>query len=416
MSEQAPSAPASRAFSPVAVLWMIVVGVVSLGGWLWLSAYAPELRTPEDPGAHALSRSAIGFTGLRELLSARGDTVLVSRDPHRRPHGLLILTPTVGTSDKAVEAMGFEAPELVILPKWNVGPDPTHPGWVSRSGDDLMPLDLMSKKLPGGLLGGVAIARRKDPRPSPLSLRALGGPFTTGTTLRAGPIENLQTVSGQDWLPVLVDEAGRGVLIRAKDRDLYVLSDPDLMNTHGVANLDTARVAVAVVDAVRPQGAAVVQDATLNGFTRARNLLKLAFEPPFLGVTLSALALALLMGLHAAARFGPAQAGGRALALGAEALADNSAGLIRLAKREPAMAPAYAALVRAEVARAVGAPRELAGEALDEVLDRLGKARDATETSSGLTEAARAVRTRPDLMRLAERLMIWRTEMTRDRR
>jgi hypothetical protein len=395
---------------------MIVVGVVSLGGWLWLSAYAPELRTPEDPGAHALSRSAVGFAGLRELLTARGDTVLVSRDPHRRPHGLLVLTPTVGTGDKAVQALGFEAPELVILPKWSVGPDPTHAGWVLRGGDDLMPLQLMAKNLPGSLLAGVAITRRTDARAARVALRGAGAPFAPGAAFRTGPIENLQTVSGRDWTPVLVDEAGRAVLMRARDRALYVLSDPDLMNTHGLADLDTARTAAAVVDAIRPPGAAVVQDVTLNGFTRARSLLKLAFEPPFLGVTLSALGVALLMALHAAARFGPAQAGGRALALGAEALADNSAGLIRLAKREPAMAPAYAALVRAEVARAVGAPRDLAGEALDEMLDRLGRARSATETASGLSEAAGAVRTRAELMRLAERLQTWKTEMTRDGR
>ena len=60
----------ARVVSPVTVLWMVVIGVVSLGGWLVLSAYAPELRGADDPGAHALSRSAIGYAGLRELLLA----------------------------------------------------------------------------------------------------------------------------------------------------------------------------------------------------------------------------------------------------------------------------------------------------------------------------------------------------------
>lgn len=406
----------ARVFSPVAVLWMVVVGVVSLGAWLVLSAYAPELRRDDDPGAHALSRSAIGYAGLRELLAARGDTVLVSRAAHRRPHGLLILTPAVGTDDKAVEALGFEAPELVILPKWRAIPDPTHPGWVRRLGDDLIPLGAMAQGLPGGLLGGLRIERRVSVRPRPVTLVAQGVPFPAGRILPAGPIESLQTASGQGWVPVLVDEAGRPVLLRRGDRALYVLADPDLMNTHGLASAETAQAAVAVLDALREPGTAVVQDVTLNGFTRARSILRLAFEPPFLGVTLSAAATALLMALHAAARFGPAQAGGRALALGARALADNSAGLIRLARREPALAPAYAAQVRAAVARAVGAPRDLTGSELDALLDRLARARGLAEESGALTAAAREARTRGDLMQLARRLNHWRTEMTRDRR
>ena len=406
----------TRVFTPVAVLWMVIVGVVSLCGWLVLSAYAPELRHNDDPGAHALSRSAIGYAGLRELLTARGDTVVVSRSPQRRPHGLLILTPGVGVDGKAIEALGFHAPELVILPKWNAMPDLTHPGWVRRFGDDLIPLEAISQGLPDGLLGGLRIERRVSVRSQPLTLVARGDPFPAGRILRAGPIESLQTAYGPDWIPVLVDEAGRPVLVRRADRALYVLAEPDLMNTHGLASLDTAQTAVAILDAIRAPDTAIVQDVTLNGFTRARSLLKLAFEPPFLGLTLSALAVALLMALHAAARFGPAQKGGRALALGAKALADNSAGLIRLAKREPAMAPAYAAQVRAGVARAVGAPRDLAGPDLDDLLDRLASARGVAERSSDLTAAAQAVRTRAELMQLARGLNHWRTEMTRDRR
>jgi hypothetical protein len=411
------AAAKARVFSPVAVLWMVVIGVVSLGAWLVLSAYAPELRRDDDPRAHALSRSAIGFAGLRELLTARGDTVVVSRSPRRRPHGLLILTPGVGTDDKAVERLGFEAPELVILPKWNAIPDPMHPGWVQRAdGDDLIPLEVMAKGLPGALLGGLRIERRVSVRPRAVALVARAAPFPTGQILRAGPIESLQTAFGQGWIPVLVDEAERPVLLRRADRALYVLTDPDLMNTHGLASFDTAQTALAVLDALRGPDTAVVQDVTLNGFTRARSILKLAFEPPFLGLTLSALAVALLMALHAAARFGPAQTGGRALALGAKALADNSAGLIRLARREPALAPAYAAQVRAAVARAVGAPRDLTGPDLDALLDRLARARGVAEQSSALTAAAQAVRTRVELMQLARSLNHWRTEMTRDRR
>ncbi len=406
-----------RVFSPVVVLWIIVVGVLSFGGWLVLSAYAPDIRKTTDPGAHALSKSAIGYAALRELLTQHGDTVVVSRDPKRRPHGLLILTPGVETDPKTLSKIGFEAPELVILPKWMTLRDPTHPGWVLRLGDDGFPVEMINNTLPKDLLAGLQVRRRKSVSASPVALSSAGDPIPHGEILRTGPIESLQTLSVDDnWVPVLVNEANQPVLVRKADQELYVLADPDLMNTHGLANIDTASTAVTILDAIRPQGTAVVQDVTLNGFVRARSILKLAFEPPFLGLTLSAVAVALLMALHATARFGPARAGGRALALGAKALADNSAGLIRLAKREPALAPAYAAQVRAAVAKAVGAPRDLSSEALDDLLDRLGQARSIEQTSSGLTAQAREVRTHADLMRLTEGLNHWRTEMTRDRR
>ena len=50
------------------------------------------------------------------------------------------------------------------------------------------------------------------------------------------------------------------------------------------------------------------------------------------------------MGAHALARFGQPRRRGRVFALGARALVDNSADLVRMARREAEFAPAYADL------------------------------------------------------------------------
>ena len=63
------------------------------------------------------------------------------------------------------------------------------------------------------------------------------------------------------------------------------------------------------------------------------------------------------MALQALTRFGPPRRPDRAIALGKLALADNSAALIRLARREPRMAVRYLDLNRAAVAKALGAGR-----------------------------------------------------------
>jgi hypothetical protein len=79
------------------------------------------------------------------------------------------------------------------------------------------------------------------------------------------------------------------------------------------------------------------------------------------------------------------------------------------------MATAYAALTRKAAARAVGAPRELAGDALTDFLDRLGRQRGLADNLASLNHEAGRVENRPGLTALAGRLYRWRLEMTRER-
>jgi hypothetical protein len=75
------------------------------------------------------------------------------------------------------------------------------------------------------------------------------------------------------------------------------------------------------------------------------------------------------------------------------------------------MAARYAAVIRAEAARAVGLPRDLPPETLDPLLDRLRPERAGAPFSALLAEA-KAARTDADLMRVAARLHRWKVEMT----
>jgi len=61
---------------------LVVVSALSLLAFLILSAYAPELRSEKSGGNDALSKSAVGFAGLRYLLDNTGDEVeIVSSRP-----------------------------------------------------------------------------------------------------------------------------------------------------------------------------------------------------------------------------------------------------------------------------------------------------------------------------------------------
>jgi hypothetical protein len=127
-------------------------------------------------------------------------------------------------------------------------------------------------------------------------------------------------------------------------------------------------------------------------------------------MTLALVIAALLAGFHGAIRFGQARREARAIALGKAALVDNSAGLIRLARREVHMGPAYAEFIQQETARAIGAPSGLSGEALDDYLDRL------TRRGPTFTELATALvktRDRQSMAAAARALFQWKKDIIR---
>jgi hypothetical protein len=319
----------------------------------------------------------------------------------------LIVTPEPG-GGADVASLGFGGPILVVLPKWGVSPDPDNSAWVMKAG--LVPTSAMPFK---DLLAPVTVQRRSDvARPT---LTGVDGTPLQGVAMSPGPIDSLQTLYATGWIPVLTDQNGNVVMAEAPSSRIFVLADPDLLNTQGLADLDTFAVGGAIIRALRNGEGPVIFDVTLNGYKSERNPLRLLFDPPFLAVTLCLAAALALAGLQAGFRFGAVRRPQRALALGKEALTDNSAQLIRLARREAKMAPGYAQLTQKAAARAVAAPRELTGDDLIAFLDRLGAQRGQSDRLSAMTAEAATVSGRAGLTALAARLYRWRLEMTRER-
>ena len=136
-------------------------------------------------------------------------------------------------------------------------------------------------------------------------------------------------MSNSQLEPMITDLGGRTILGKVKGRNLYILSEPDLINNHGMGDERQARAALALLDDLNSTGASsVLFDVTANGLGRSLSPLKLAFDPPFLAVTLTIFAAMLLAAWQAAVRFGPVERRARAIAFGKAALVDNSAALI----------------------------------------------------------------------------------------
>lgn len=410
-----PAAPAARpAFSSRTILALVAVGLVSFAGLAVLAAYAPELRGAADPGPHALSSSAVGFRGATVMMQAEGAPMVVSRAaPHGRPGGdtLTVLTPTFATASTNLRPFANHSSLLIVLPKWVVTPQPLHPGFVQKYG--IGELSASASELLAAYSPGTELRYRRGAT-KPV-LRGTGVLFAPGTYLPLGPIDKLYTLSGPGWEPMLVDEQGRAVLARSKKfPGVVVLADPDLLNNQGLANLDTARAGMAILNTLRGENG-VRFDVTLNGFTRGQGVGRLMLEPPWLAATLCGVAAALLLGLHGLARFGPTLRGRRAIALGAGALVDNSAGLVRMARREAELAPAYAALTKTLVGKVAGGGARAAGPDTETWLAELSRRAGAADPAALTAEAQRA-QTRDDLLAVGRSLYHWRLEITRERR
>lgn len=392
---------AANPFNPKLVFGLIAAGIAGFAALLLLLAYGSNLGSSRDGRAHALSVSATGFKGLVTLVGAFRETRII-RDPSDADSENLLVVAIEPTTNAEQLTQLLQRRQgratLLILPKWVTMPDPGHRGWVRRIGPGV--------PVPAATALGkdiqVGAYRGRPPR------TADGSDFLGGfsVTMPQSP----QVVSGSALVPLVRVSGGDALIARIGSQPHYIVADPDLLNNQGLADPARARAAVTLIDALNATGATGVDfDVTMNGFgaDTSPNLLRLAFEPPFLAMTLALVIAALLAGLHGAFRFGPARVDERAIPLGKAALVENSAGLIRLAGREANLGGAYADVLRQETARAANAPGWLQDEALDAYLDRMNRGREPFSALAGRLALARD---RHSLMQAARALYQWKKD------
>ncbi|MGN6818688.1 MAG: DUF4350 domain-containing protein [Sphingomonas sp.] len=383
------------------VILLLAVGIIGFVGLLLSNAYQSPSRSSNGATAHALSNGATGYSGIIQLARAMGKDVRVIRDDSELGStGLVVLTPPLASTPLTdVLARRGDLPTLVILPKWSTSPlrPAGRPGWVMRWG-------LIDRKEPEGVLAPnnkFAVTRaRSGGQP----LRSAG--WITEDFGFEAP-RPLQTISGANLKPLLTDEQGNVVLGEIGDKSFYVLADPDILSNMGMREESQARAALELLDTLNQDGQRDwAFDVTLAGLGKAKSPLRLAFDPPFLAMTLAIVVVMLLAGWQAFARFGPPAHRPRAIAFGKAALVDNAAALIRKAGRQARLGGRYVEAIRERATIAFGVPSRLRGAAIDAYLDKLsGRAR--------FTELAQAVGDADDkasLVAAARALHDWQKE------
>jgi len=404
MSENSIQPRADGADSPfnARVMLMVVgVGTFAFIAMLVLGAYAPDLRSGRNGGTHALSTAATGFGGLVQLADATGrNPVIVRSEADLKNEDLAVITPDHGWTDLG-SILNWRGARitLLVLPKWDTEADKHKPGWVRIDG--LLPTGDPARTLyPANPL---QISRSKGHGEALLNVDQ-GMPATIHFLAPAV----VQTMAGKDVRPLITTPAGGIVLAKVGKGNLYVLSEPDLINNHGIGDERQAASALALIDYLNSTGAdGVLFDVTANGLGHSRSPLKLAFDAPFLAVTMTIFAAMLLAGWQALARFGPIRRPERAIAFGKAALVENSAALIRKAGREASLGGRYADLIRDRATGLFRLPPALDSNRLGEWLEALNPNRSFASTA----QAAADAQSRDELLGAARSLNQWLKEV-----
>jgi hypothetical protein len=362
-----------RVFSPRLVLiWIMALAstfLVSLAVMSFGGGDKGEMSQAASP--NTFSRSAIGHAAFAELLRQLDIPVVQSTFASRGKLGsggvLVIAEPEILGEPLAPLSDLLKAPKvLLILPKRYGLPDEGNPRWIAQSG--LIPVSVATAALAAAAPDG-GIDRRD----------AAQGWSTNRLGIAPDPVAPIQLMRSPQLTPIVAngDEMLVGGVEKA-GRQLWILSDPDVVANHGIVQADNAAFAVALIDALRKAGAPVVFDETIHGFAGAPpSPVKLLFTFPYaLATALGVAAIGLLL-WATLARFGPPERM-PALPAGKYRLIGNAARLLDDGGHQRVIVRRYVEVVMRDIARRLHAPRGLSDAALVEWFRRAEETRGIT--------------------------------------
>lgn len=328
-------------FSRKAIGWITGVGVASFVLALLLTAFGEDLFSKPSPNANSYSRSALGHRGLVELLQSMGIGAVSRRTPGTaapgplrpliaaEPDPLVLEAAEDRLAELRREARSRDAVLVVVLPKWTGVPRPSNPGWIERV--SLLPdaaLQSVLEAIDEPALENLTLVRAEG-RVRPCSARWRSA-TSAGTVDFEANLSPAQLFAPAPGLEPEVDCGGRLLVARHKSADgpeIFLVSDPDLLNNHGLGRGDNAALVHEFLTH-RLGAKGVIFDETIHGYRRTPGILAEAFRFPLL---LAVLQTAVLLGVLLWAgmgRFGKPLPPPAALGSGRQVLIDSTARLL----------------------------------------------------------------------------------------
>lgn len=400
-------------FRPLTLIILLAVGVFAFGAYITLSGFVDEMKNTDNGRAHAMSKSPNGFAAIVQLMRSQDIDVSALRSdlPYRQEALTIYTLPSTNVAG-AIDDIDFDYPTLVVLPKWNSHSALSKKKVYRGNAFSVKDIEKLMIEVDEDLFVSREVGTRKVTiRPDDVAvtrtyLKRVKTKYTVPN------VTGLQTLESENLIPLLT--AGNGIILgRLEGKDTYILSDPDLMNNNGAQSLATAQLALDMINMTRFSDDPVYFDLVIHGLATRSNLIKTALTPPFLSATLCLIALGILISWRAFTRFGAPQPSQRVFALGKEALAENSADLIKMTKRQVNMAMPYSAYVLSNAAERLSMPPNTPEEELVNRFDKHSQTQQTTHNFSKILEAIRSSKTTQDLETNAQNYQTWMKEITR---
>lgn len=359
---------APTVFSPKVMLGWIAAVAAAFALSIYLLAFGGGDTQRNAVGPSAYSRSAIGYTGLAELLRRVGIPVVKARsgDVVSTSRKLLILAepPLLTAQEQGRYAFGDADRVLVILPKWRGYRSSSHSGWISEV--TLLPIAFADQTIEkAGATGKTA----RVVRPQRWTTDMLG--VTPQLELL------VQVIRDTKLTPIVA--AGDQVLVGEqadRNRRIWILSDPDMVSNHGLFMGRNAEFAIRLVNALRPARGEVVFDESVHGYRApSSNPLTLMLQFPFVIVTIQLLAASALLLWATMPRFGLPMPAPEMLAAGKQSLIRSVAILLHYSSHPEIIVASYVRSTIGSVARELRSPPGLDWRGVIDWLTRVGASR-----------------------------------------
>lgn len=418
-------------FNRLTIIIMVMIGFAAFVALLVGMGLGSKFAPTNNGKAHGASNSIVGYKALANLMEKTGSEIRYTRNKAGHDSsGLLILTPSPFSDAQELADVAhnrsYIGPTLVILPKWSAVPMPTlKQGWVAL----VRPFD---PEIGQALVKNLADVEINVPEESKAqstskAISALGGSVKTPSRPVTMSGDYIRTVvrepkSGRA-LAAYLDDGGSYAQLDSLDpsqitdeeeRDdgyypIVFVADADLLNNAGMADKQTARHALALINSITAGDNGIVTfDLIFNGLGASDNLLTLAFEPPFLSATLCLIAAAIAAAWMAFNRFGPPLREVRSIEYGKTALVNNSAGFINRMQRQYLVAEPYAEMIRDQAVTEIGIAASLDESEKNQRLDALG---DVNGNSfSALYHTLRRANNSHEIADAAAALFEWKKE------
>jgi len=403
----APQTQNQNPFGRQTVLLLLGIGVSAFVGAMIAMAFS-DLFDPNGGGRNnTFSSSALGHLVAAEFLEDMGFMVTINRRGLTRPDQdadtVILAEPSITNLDPdEFDSLSSYSNVVLVLPKRAGVEHPFRPNWV-------LDAPLLPPSLPQGqalrFVEDIEIIRPEEE-----------GTWTSDYFQGVQPsLPDTQLVTSPQLTPLL--ETDEGILIgaiRGADHQVIVISDPDLIANHGIAEGDNAAIFAQLIDMTA--ATQILWDETNHGFEISESIWRATLEPPLLAITLSVICTLIILLLATTYRFGSPLMAPAPFVQGKQTLVMTAAKLLANSRHYDSLMQRYLVAGLRRTAQRLNAPSGALNREALEWLGRLGKAKgmspDRAATPLNIHDTlAQPGTSQETLIRLVKDYYDWKTEI-----